>query len=186
MEELHDRFGRSWEDHEHHRLLLTGAYALDFLVVHPFADGNGRMSRLLSLLLLYKAGFEVGRFVSIEKLIEQSKETYYEALASSTAGWHQGEHDLRPWLSYFLGVVTAAYRQFEPRAEAVTGGRGAKAALVRAFVRSSVSDAFTFSDVKRAAPGVSDDYIRQVLRELRDEGVIEGTGAGRGAGWRRL
>jgi Fic family protein len=184
--ELHDRFNRAWGEHEHHRLLLTGAYALDFLVVHPFTDGNGRMSRLLSLLLLYRGGYEVGRFVSLEKLVEQSKETYYEALAGSTAGWHEGEHDLRPWLSYLLGVITAAYREFEPRAEAIAGGRGAKAALVRTFVRSSISDRFTFSDVKRAAPGVSDEYIRQVLRELRDEGVIEGTGAGRGAGWRRL
>ena len=186
MAELHERLGPAWQEDRYHRLLLTGAYALDFLVIHPFSDGNGRMSRLLSLLLLYKGGYEVGRFVSVEKLIEQSKETYYEALAASTDGWHEGGHDLEPWLSYFLGVITAAYREFEPRAEAVTAGRGSKAELVRAFVRSSLSDDFTFADVKRAAPGVSDEYIRQVLRELRDAGTIEGTGAGRGAGWRRL
>jgi hypothetical protein len=108
------------------------------------------------------------------------------ALAASTRGWHEAKHDLRPWLSYFLGVLTAAYREFEPRAEAVTAGRGSKAGLVKSFVRSNLSDAFTFADVKRASPGVSDDYIRQVLRELRDAGIIEGTGAGRGAGWRRL
>ena len=186
MDELHRRFDQAWQGDQHHRLLLAGAYTLDFLVVHPFADGNGRMSRLLSLLLLYKGGYEVGRFISIEKLIEQSKETYYEALAGSTAGWHEGRHDLRPWLSYFLGVVTAAYREFEPRAEAVTAGRGSKAELVKAFVRANISDSFTFAEVKRAAPGVSDEYIRQVLRELRDGGIIEGTGAGRGAGWQRL
>lgn len=186
MDELHILLDYAWRSDQHHRLLLTGAYVLDFLVIHPFIDGNGRMSRLLTLLLLYRAGYEVGRFISIEKLIEQSKETYYEALAASTERWHTGEHDLRPWLSYFLGVVTAAYREFEPRAEAVTAGRGSKAELVKSFVRSNLGDAFTFAEVKRASPGVSDEYIRQILRELRDAGVIEGTGAGRGAGWRRL
>ena len=186
MDELHQRFDEAWQADQHHRLLLAGAYTLDFLVIHPFTDGNGRMSRLLSLLLLYKGGYEVGRFISIEKLIEESKETYYQALAASTEGWHQGGHDLQPWLSYFLGVITAAYREFEPRAEAVTAGRGSKAELVKAFVRSNISDTFTFADVKRAAPGVSDEYIRQVLRELRDNEIIEGTGAGRGAAWRRL
>ena len=183
MDELHQRFNETWEADQHHRLLLAGAYTLDFLIVHPFADGNGRMSRLLSLLLLYKGGCEVGRFISIEKLIERSKETYYDVLASSTVAWHEGEHDLQPWLSYFLGVLTAAYREFEPRAEAITSGRGSKAELVKTFVRSNISDSFTFADVKRAAPGVSDEYIRQVLR---DSDIIEGTGAGRGAGWHRL
>lgn len=186
MEELHRRFGAAWEAHRHHRLLLTSAYTLDFLVIHPFTDGNGRMSRLLSLLLLYHGGYDVGRFVSIERLIEQSKETYYDALGRSTVGWHDGTHDLQPWLSYFLGVITAAYREFEPRAAAVTSGRGSKRELVKAFVRSNLGDTFTFADVKRAAPGVSDDYIRQVLRELRDTGSIEGIGAGRGARWQRL
>jgi Fic family protein len=186
MDELHGRFNQAWDADRHHRLLLTGAYVLDFLVVHPFVDGSGRMSRLLSLLLLDKGGYGVGRFVSVEKLIEQTKETYYDALRASTAGWHEAQHDLQPWLSYFLGVLTAAYREFETRAEAVTSGRGFKAELVKAFVRSNVSDNFTFAEVKRAAPGVSDEYIRQVLRELRDAGIIEGTGAGRGAGWHRL
>jgi Fic family protein len=186
MDELHQRFNQAWQADQHHRLLLTGAYTLDFLVIHPFTDGNGRMSRLLSLLLLYKGGYEVGRFISIEKLIEQSKETYYDALASSSVAWHDGQHDLQPWLSYFLGVITAAHREFEPRAEAVTSGRGSKAELVKTFVRANISDSFTFAEVKRAAPGVSDEYIRQVLRELRNAGIIEGTGAGRGPGWHRL
>jgi len=168
MEELHRRFGEAWAANDHHRLLLAAAYTLDFLVTHPFSDGNGRMSRLLSLLLLYKGGYEVGRFVSLERLIEQSKETYYDALGRSTA------------------ILAAAYREFEPRAQAVTAGRGSKAELVKAFVRSNVSDSFTFADVKRAAPGVSDEYIRQVLRELRDEGVVEVRGAGRGAAWCRV
>jgi Fic family protein len=186
MDELHQRFGEAWDADHHHRLLLIAAYALDFLVIHPFADGNGRMSRLLTLLLLYKGGYEVGRFVSLEKLIEESKEIYYDALGRSTDGWHHGSHDPEPWLSYFLGILTAAYREFEPRAQAVTAGRGSKAELVKTFVRSSLSNTFSFADVKRAAPGVSDEYIRQVLRELRDAGALEVLGAGRGAKWRRL
>ena len=83
-------------------------------------------------------------------------------------------------------MITAAYRELEPRAETLAAGRGSKAELVKSFVRSSLGDAFTFADLKRASPGVSDEYIRQVLRELRDAAVIDGTGAGRGAGWRRL
>jgi Fic family protein len=186
VEELHRRFGEAWEADRHHRVLLTAAYALDFLVIHPFTDGNGRMSRLLSLLLLYQGGYEVGRFVSIEKLIEASKETYYDALGQSTLGWHDGAHDLVPWLSYFLGILTAAYRAFEPRARAVSAGRGSKAELVKAFVHANLSDTFTFAEVKRQAPGVSDEYIRQVLRELRDDGIVEVRGAGRASTWRRL
>ena len=83
-------------------------------------------------------------------------------------------------------MLTAAYREFEPRAAALTSGRGSKAELVKTFVRSNISDSFTFAEVKRAAPGVSDEYIRQVLRELRNADIIEGTGAGRGASWHRL
>ncbi|MGH3048600.1 MAG: Fic family protein, partial [Gaiellaceae bacterium] len=88
IEELHRRFQEAWQQDEHHRLLLAGAYTLDFLVIHPFTDGNGRISRLLSLLLLYQAGYEVSRFISLERLTEQSKETYYDALAASTQNWH--------------------------------------------------------------------------------------------------
>ena len=186
MEGLHEGFAVAWEADRYHRLLLAGVYILDFLVIHPFTDGNGRMSRLLSLLLLYQGGYEVGRYVSLEKLVEDSKETFYEALGVSTVGWHDGTHDLWPWLSYFLGVVAAAYRLFEPRADAVTAGRGSKAELVNAFVRGNVSDQFTFAEVRRAAPGVSDEYIRQVLRDLRDAGEIAVRGAGRGATWHRL
>ena len=186
MEDLHQCFAVAWEADHYHRLLLAGAYVLDFLVIHPFTDGNGRMSRLLSLLLLYQGGYEVGRYVSLEKLVEESKETYYEALGASTVGWHEATHDVWPWLSYFLGIVAAAYRLFEPRAEAAAAGRGSKAELVKAFVRGHVSDQFTFAEVRRAAPGVSDEYIRQVLRDLRDSGAIEVRGAGRGATWHRL
>lgn len=185
MDELHEGFDRAWLAEGHHRLLLIGAYVFDFLMIHPFQDGNGRMSRLLTLLLLYKAGYEVGRFVSLEKLISDSQQTYYDSLGASTGGWQEGEHDLQPWLSYFLGVLVAAYGELELRIGEV-GARGAKAELVRSFVRSSVQDVFTFDDVRRATPGVSDVYIGVILRELRDAGVLRSESTGRGARWHRL
>jgi Fic family protein len=166
-------------------LLLAAAYVLDFLVIHPFRDGNGRMARLITLWLLYLSGHDVGRFISVEKVIETSKETYYDALARSTVGWHESEHDLMPWAGYFLGVLVAVYDEFESRT-AVTTSRGSKRALVEGFVRSSMSSRFTVADVREGAPGVSDIYIRRVLDDLKKDGVIEPSGRGAAAFWTRL
>lgn len=185
MDDLHRGFRTASNQGTYPELLLVAAYVLDFLVIHPFRDGNGRMSRLITLWLLYLAGHDVGRFVSVEKVIEASKETYYEALAKSTAGWHEGEHDLIPWASYFLGVLVATYDEFESRTD-VASGRGSKRALVESFVRSSVSSRFTVAEVRDAAPGVSDIYIRRVLDDLKKDGVIEPSGRGKSAFWTRL
>ncbi|HMJ36763.1 MAG TPA: Fic family protein [Baekduia sp.] len=185
MNELHASFLSARDGHQHHPLLLIGAYIFDFLAIHPFRDGNGRMSRLLTLLALYQSGYEVGRFISLERLINESKETYYEALQAAGHGWHQGEHDLGPWLNYFLGVVAAAYNEFEERV-GVVGGRGAKRASIEQYIRSSVSSEFTVGEVRQAAAGASDSYINKVFAELRDAGIIERIGSGRSAKWRRL
>ncbi len=185
MAELHDGFGRSSAANTYHHLLLASAYLLDFSVIHPFPDGNGRMSRLITLWLLYLGEYEVGRYISLEKLIDESRETYYEALGRSTAGWHEGRHDLRPWTEYFLGVVTAACQQFENRTQLISG-RGSKRMLIHAFIRSSVSGDFAIADIREAAPGVSDAYIGQVLSDLKQKGVVEARGSGRGARWKRL
>ena len=186
MQELHERFNEAWGADTYHRLQLTGVYVLDFLAIHPFSDGNGRMSRLLTLLLLYRSDYEVGRFISIEKLIEQTKESYYDALGASTTRWHDGEHDLGPWLSYFLGILVAAYREFEQRVGVVSGGRGTKAAAIRSFIGSRTSDLVAVEDVRRAVPSASDVYIREVLRKLRKEGVLKVEGVGPQAKWRRV
>lgn len=186
VEELCTTFDAAREAWAHEPLLLVGAFILDFLVIHPFRDGNGRMSRLLTLLLLYQSSYEVGRFVSLEKLVEDSKETYYEALKASTAGWHEAEHDLLPWLSYFLGILTGAYREFEARVGAVSAGRGAKADLVKDVIRSRVSPRFSFDDIRKAAPGISEGYIQQILTQLRKSGAIRRLTLGRSATWERV
>jgi Fic family protein len=185
MDELHERFSEATKGGTHAPLLLAGAYVFDFLMIHPFNDGNGRMSRLLTLLLLCHCGHEVGRFISLEKLVEESKETYYESLEKSTAGWDRGEHDIWPWLNYFLGILNAAYTEFETRAGELMGGRGSKAMRIKLYVRSSASDVFTFDEVQQALPDVSADHIRSELRKLRDAGIVESPGRGRKQ-WRRL
>lgn len=185
MSELHRRFARACDAATHHHLLLSAAYVLDFLIIHPFRDGNGRMARLITLWLLYLGGYEVGRFISLEKLIEESRESYFETLALSTAGWHEGEHDPWPWVLYLLGIFDAAHRQFETRT-ADLGSRGGKALTVKRFIAGSLTSEFTVADIREAAPGVSDSTIEKVLRELKAEGAIKRVGAGRGSRWRRL
>jgi Fic family protein len=185
MDELHERFDDAVKEGRHARLLLGGAYIFDFLMIHPFDDGNGRMSRLLTLLLLYQAGHEVGRFISLEKLVELSKETYYESLRTSTRGWDKGEHDIWPWLNYFLGILNGAYKEFEARVGSVARGRGSKAQRIKDFVRSRTSDVFTLDDIVRANPDISPDHIRKELRKLRETQVVESPGRGRKE-WKRL
>jgi Fic family protein len=185
MDELHERFGRAIRCGEYHPLLLAACYVFDFLAIHPFLDGNGRMGRLLTLLLLYQAGYEVGRYVSLERLVQDSSDTYYEALRAAGIGWHTGEHDITPWLQYFLGIVAAAYKEFESRVGVVVG-RGSKREAIRQFVRQSIAAEFTVADVRRAAPAASQSYISKTLASMRDEGLIEPIAAGKNARWRRL
>lgn len=144
------------------------------------------MSRLLTLLLLDHGDYEVGRFVSLEKLVDQTKDSYYDALALSPTGWHEAAHDLGPWLSYFLGIVVAGYAQFEQRVGLVVGGRGAKSAAIKSFIRSRTTTKLKVEDIRQAVPGVSDVYIREVLRKLRRQGVLRQNGKGPNAEWERL
>jgi len=185
MDELHERHSGAVAARRYSPLLLAGAYVFDFLMIHPFNDGNGRMSRLLTLLLLYQAGYDIGRFVSLEKLIERSKETYYEALQASTVGWDRGEHDIWPWLDYFLGILIGAYGQLEDYVELLGSGRGSKAKRVREFVRQHVTVTFTLAEIHEALPDIGVDHIRGELRRLRDAGAVESPGRGRKQ-WRRL
>jgi len=163
-------------------LLVIPLAILDFLCIHPFSDGNGRVARLLTLLMLYHHHYEVGRYISLERVIEESKATYYETLEASSQGWHEGEHDPHPWLNYFWGVLIRAYSEFEERVGQMDGGKGAKTLQIRhAVARRTIP--FAISDIERDCPAVSRDMIRLVLRQLRDEGVIVSKGRGRAAKW---
>jgi Fic family protein len=184
MGELHERFAAALESGEHHPLLLIGCYVFDFLAIHPFTDGNGRISRLLTLLALYQAGYDVGRYVSLERLVDDTRDTYYDALRAAGHGWHEGKHDIDPWLRYFLGILTAAYRELSGSVETIAG-RGSKREAIRRFIDVSIANEFTVADIRGAVPTASQSYISKTLARLRDEGLIEPTGAGRGARWRR-
>lgn len=185
MDELHTAFLRAREAGEHHPLLLIGCYVFDFLAIHPFSDGNGRMSRLLTLLLLYQSGYGVGRYISLERLINEARNGYYDSLQAAGVGWHSDAHTIWPWLEYFLGILLAGYREFEHRVGLVGDSRGAKTAAIERFIRERISDEFTIADVRDAALGASDSLITKVLARLREEGVIESLGTGRSARWRR-
>lgn len=165
-------------------LVLIPLFILDFLCIHPFRDGNGRVARLLTLLLLYHFDYEIGRYISLERIFEKSKEGYYENLEASSQGWHEAEHDANPWLNYFWGVLQRAYNEFEERVGQIGSGRGSKSQQVRDVVtRKLVS--FSISDLERDCPGVSKETIGSVLQTMRQEGLVELRGRGRGARWRQ-
>ncbi|MGL6140639.1 MAG: Fic family protein [Planktothrix sp.] len=186
MEQLHQRFNQFWNQGEVEPLLLIASYILDFLCIHPFLDGNGRMARLLTLLLLYKAGYEVGRFISLEQIVEQTKEGYYQALYQSSQNWHEGTHYLLPWWEYFLGIMLlGAYREFEQRVGMIQATKGTKTAMVLQGIESLPWE-FSIRELQQRCPVVSVDLIRRILRQERDEGRIECVGRGVDARWRKL
>lgn len=163
-------------------LVLLPLAVLDFLCVHPFTDGNGRVARLLSLLLLYHFDYRVGRYISLERIIEEARETYYEALERSSRRWHESGHDAHPWLGYFWGVLIRAYDEFEVRVETL---KGSKTDQVRAAVARRVGP-FGIADLEHDCPGVSRDMVRHVLRQMRTEALVLVEGRGPGAKWRAV
>lgn len=164
-------------------LILLAAFNLDFLCIHPFRDGNGRVSRLLLLQSCYLTGLEVGRYVSLERLIEEHRERYYETLEQSSHRWHQGKHDPWPYIGYLLFIIKKAYDEFEQRAGALPPPRGEKTELVVKAIQSLPPD-FSVIDIERLCPSVSRDMIRHILRNLKEMGKVECVGRGPGAKWR--
>jgi Fic family protein len=185
MAQLMDNYSMAIYQDRREPLLVVPLTVLDFLCIHPFEDGNGRCSRLLTLLLLYHFGYEVGRYISLERVFEQSKISYYETLEASSQKWHEGQHDPHPWLNYFWGVLIAAYKEFEERVGTIQTARGSKTELVRAAVGRRIGP-FAISDLERDCPGVSREMIRVILNQLRDEGKLRLAGKGRGAKWHRI
>ena len=184
MEDLSTGLERALQVEERPGLVVAPLVILDFLCIHPFADGNGRVSRLLTLLLLYRLGHQVGRYISLERVVEQSKETYYEALGRSSSGWHEGRHDPHPWLDYFWGILLKAYGEFSERIGTVNRGAGGKSAQVRTAVNRTTKP-FSLSDLQVECPGVSLPTIKRELQALKDEGLLMLQGRGRGAKWNR-
>jgi len=182
MDRLTANYAAATQKHDLDSLIVVPLAILDFLCIHPFADGNGRMSRLLTLMLLYHFNYEVGRYISIERVYEETKEGYYEMLETSSQGWHEGQHDPNPWLNYFWGVLLRAYREFEERVGEVRKGRGSKSEQVREAVLAKQA-LFSISEVEADCPGVSRETVRNVLREMSREGLIASTGKGRSAKW---
>ena len=159
-------------------LLLIPMFILDFLCIHPFNDGNGRMSRLLTLLLLYRAGYIVGKYISIEKLIEESKETYYEALQQSSQGWHEGTSDYTPFVRYTLGVVAAAYRDFSARVQVLAVSGMSKPERIREIIKGTLGK-ITKAEILEQCPDISKITIQRTLADLQKSGEILKLSGGR-------
>lgn len=183
------RLVESWhriiESKSVHPLVALGAFNLDFLCIHPFRDGNGRTSRLLFLLQCYHLGIEVGRYISLERLIETRKERYYETLKQSSEHWHESSHN--PWhvINFFLYTLLEAYREFEQRVGSVRSPKGSKSELVLAAIQRT-RDSFRVAEIVQACPGVSVDLVRRILKRLQAAGDVECLGRGQFARWRRI
>ncbi len=184
MAELIDLWNQGLREQWTHPLVLLSAFNLDFLCIHPFRDGNGRVSRLLLLLQLYHLGYEVGRYISIERIIEQSKERYYETLEQSSHGWHDGKHDPWPYINYLLFTLKTAYREFEERVGQFTSPKGAKTELIMSAINGAIG-LFRIADIQKQCPGVSVDMIRRVMKTLQASGIIKCLGRGQNAQWQK-
>ena len=183
VDKICEEYRLQLEEGVHDPLLVSLIFAFDFVCIHPFNDGNGRMSRLLTLLLLYRCGYTIGKYVSMEKEIERTKETYYEALAASSPGWQDGENDYVPFVTYMLGVLTACYKELDQRFARVCAPGGNEETL-RAYFSQLVGSATKY-DIMDANPSMSKRTIERILKKLQDEGLVEKTGAARSTAYRR-
>lgn len=158
-------------------LILIPIFIHDFLCIHPFSDGNGRMSRLLTTLLLYRNGYMVGKYISLESKIAKNKTAYYDALEKSQVGWEKGKEDVVPFIKYLLGTIIAAYRDFEDRMELVSESDSALD-MVRKAVTTKIGK-FTKTDIVAMCPSLSNSSVESSLKKLKQDGFIEKKGAGR-------
>ena len=185
MEELCSRFLEAWEADHMDKLVLIPMFILDFLCIHPFNDGDGRMSRLLTLLLFYKAGYIVGKYVSMEMLIEKTKETYYEALQASSDGWHENENSYAPFVKYYLGIFLKAYNEFEKRVEHLKNKSLSKPDRIKAIIDQKVGK-ITKKEIMELCPDISKVTVERTLTELVKSGYIAKVGAGPSTGYVRI
>jgi Fic family protein len=178
MISLCDCFDKTYNQSKIDPLLLIPMFILDFLCIHPFNDGNGRMSRLLTLLLLYRSGYIVGKYISIERLIEKSKETYYEVLEHSSNDWHENKNNYLPFVKYMLGIIIAAYREFEERVEVLVLKGYSKPERIAEIIKSTLGK-ITKSEIAEKCPDISEVTISRALNDLVKKGKITKLGGGR-------
>ena len=178
MDILCDAFDTALATEQIDPLLLIPMFVLDFLCVHPFNDGNGRMSRLLTLLLMHRSGYIVGKYISIEKLIEKTKEEYYESLQQSSFGWYEEQNDYEPFVHYMLGIIVAAYREFSSRVRLLTTEKMSKSERVREIIRGTVGT-ITKSEILERCPDISQMTVQRALAELLETEQIVKIGGGR-------
>lgn len=185
MRELIENWDEATRSREIQPLIVLAAFNLDFLCIHPFRDGNGRVSRLLLLLQCYHLGFEVGRYVSVERIIEENKERYYETLNLSSRGWHEGSSDPWPYINFVLSILRLAYKEFESRVGKNVPKRGEKREIIAVAI-DHMKGPFRVADLKRVCPGVGLDHIRKTLARLRKEKKVKCLGRGQSAEWTKI
>ena len=185
IDELCAHFLEAWETNLIDKLILIPMFILDFLCIHPFNDGNGRMSRLLTLLLFYKAGYIVGKYVSMEMLIEKTKETYYEALQASSVGWHEDENSYEPFVKYYLGIMLKVYNEFENRVEHLKYHNLSKPDRIKAVIDNKVGK-ITKKEIMELCPDISMVTVERTLTDLVKSGYIAKVGAGPSTGYVRI
>ncbi len=159
-------------------LLLTGAFVFDFVSIHPFKDGNGRMSRLLMLLTMYKVGFDVGKYISLEKIIENTKAAYYLALKESSQGWHDNQNNYEPFLNYYLSVILKAYRELNERIGIVKHQKLSVRDLIIKTLHQELKP-LSRKELVNLIPQYSDITIKRALVELQNQKKIQKIGQGR-------
>ncbi len=164
-------------------LVISSLFILDFLCIHPFRDGNGRVSRLLTLLSFYQSGFNVGKYVSLERIVEENKESYYEALKTSSQGWHEQKHDSLPWINFCLSILRQAYKEMAENIEQHCHLNSGKGEVVEVAILKQVGS-FSLREIQQQCPNISVQMIKKVLNDLKKNKQVILFGRGRGARWR--
>ena len=178
-----EKYEETIRDNRISPLIALAAFNLDFLCIHPFRDGNGRVSRLLLLFMLYQLGYEAGRYISIEKMIENTKAQYYETLELSSLNWHDGKQDAWPYINYLLFTFKSIYKDFESRFEATKVPRGEKTAVVIRAI-NDFKNSFTLKELEQRCPGASRDMIQTVMKQ--NAKFLKCSGHGAGSRWERI
>ncbi len=183
MENLCESYQNEMTNSKRPALIVSSLFILDFLCIHPFRDGNGRVSRLLSLLSLYQAGFNVGKYVSLERIVEENKQSYYEALKISSQGWHHQKHNSLPWINFYLSILRQAYKEMTDHIENSSHLISGKGEVVEAAVFKQLGS-FSLREIQQQCPHVSAQMIKKVLNDLKKDKKVILVGRGRGALWK--